>query len=329
MSYDIVLVSSGYDMNIRFWSDFTTGTQCKYSIEHKDNAINALEMTPSKEHVAFASGNSLKFIDLHKISPNPVLSIDSHEGLVSTILFPPKLKDCVISAGEDCSVRINDIRVGKGVKSFYHTNYVNSVAIGNNNKEIIAADENGTIKIWDIDKGEVRTEYNSDIKEEGLAFRSISLAENEGFLVGAKSNGNVCVFDYNKNNNGQNLSEPKIFEAHKNYITKCLLSPENNMLATCSADSEIRLWERKPAINDDGSNQTDIKGSNILSTDFELKTRFIGHKKWVWDCDFSLDSSYLLSCSSDKTIRIWNISNGKVFSTFTNPKGVNNIALSD
>ena len=134
-------------------------------------------MTPSKEHVAFASGNSLKFIDLHKLSPNPVLSIDSHEGLVSIILFPQKLKDCLISSGEDCSVRINDITVGKGVKSFYHTNYVNSVAIGNNNKEIIAADENGTIKIWDIDKGEMRTEYNSDIKEEGLAFRSISFCK--------------------------------------------------------------------------------------------------------------------------------------------------------
>ena len=227
----------------------------------------------------FTSGNSLKFIDLHKLSPNPVLSIDSHEGLVSTILFPPKLKDCVISAGEDCSVRINDIRVGKGVKSFYHTNYVNSVAIGNNNKEIIAADENGTIKIWDIDKGEVRTEYNSDIKEEGLAFRSISLVENEGFLVGEKSNGNVCVFDYNNNSLGQNLGEPKIFEAHKNYITKCLLSPENNMLATCSADSEIRLWERKPAMNDDGSNQTDSKGNNILSTDCQALTDFLDSKK--------------------------------------------------
>ena len=92
MSYDIVLVSSGYDMNISFWSDFTNGTQCKYAIEHKDNAINALEMTPSKEHVAFASGNSLKFIDLHKLSPNPFLSIDSHEVMVSTILFPQKLK---------------------------------------------------------------------------------------------------------------------------------------------------------------------------------------------------------------------------------------------
>ena len=298
MSYDIVLVSSGYDMTIRFWSDFTSGTQCKYSIEHKDNAINALEMTPAKDKVAFASGNSIKFLDLHKLSQIPVLSIDSHEGLLSTILFPQMLKDIVITGGEDCSVRVSDIRVGKVVKSFFHTNYVNSVAIGNNNKDIIAADENGTIKIWDMDKGEVRTEYNSDIEEEGLAFRSISLAEKEGFLVGAKSNGKVCIFDYNNNNEGQNLSKPKVFEAHKNYITKCLLSPENNMLATCSADSEIRLWERKNLVDEDGNIQNDGM------VDFELKSRFIGHKKWVWDCDFTLDSNYLLSCSSDKTIKI-------------------------
>ena len=323
MSYDIVLVSSGYDMTIRFWSDFTSGTQCKYSIEHKDNAINALEMTPAKDKVAFASGNSIKFLDLHKLSQIPVLSIDSHEGLLSTILFPQMLKDIVITGGEDCSVRVSDIRVGKVVKSFFHTNYVNSVAIGNNNKDIIAADENGTIKIWDMDKGEVRTEYNSDIEEEGLAFRSISLAENEGFLVGAKSNGKVCIFDYNNNNEGQNLSKPKVFEAHKNYITKCLLSPENNMLATCSADSEIRLWERKNLVDEDGNIQNDGM------VDFELKSRFIGHKKWVWDCAFTLDSNYLLSCSSDKTIKIWSIATGKIYSTFNNPKGVNNIALSD
>ena len=328
MSYDIPLVSSGYDMTIRFWSEISSGTQCKYTVEHKDNAINALEMTPAKDKVAFASGNSIKFLDLHKLSPNPVLSIDSHEGLLSTILFPELLKDLVITGGEDCSIRISDMRVGKVVKSFFHSNYVNSLAIGNNNKDIIAADENGTIKIWDMEKGEVRTEYNSNIEEEGLAFRSISLAENEGFLVGAKSNGSVCIFDYNNNNEGQNLSKPKVFQAHNNYITKCLLSPKNNMLATCSADNEIRLWERKNLINEEGNIQTDSVGKPILSTDFELKTRFTGHKKWVWDCDFTVNSDYLLSCSSDKTIKIWTIATGKLYSTFNNPKGVNNIAVS-
>ena len=60
MSYDIALVSSGYDMTIRFWSEISSGTQCKYTVEHKDNAINALEMTPAKDKVAFASGNSIE-----------------------------------------------------------------------------------------------------------------------------------------------------------------------------------------------------------------------------------------------------------------------------
>ncbi len=101
------------------------------------------------------------------------------------------------------------------------------------------------------------------------------------------------------------------------------------MLATCSADNEIRLWERKILVDEDGNAQTDSMGKSLLSKDFDLKTRFIGHKKWVWDCDFTLDSSYLLSCSSDKTIKIWSITTGKIYSTFSNPKGVNNIALSD
>ena len=65
------------------------------------------------------------------------------------------------------------------------------------------------------------------------------------------------------------------------------------------------------------------------SKEFVLKTKFVGHKKWVWDCDFSLDSMYLISCSSDKTIKIWALENGKVLTTFNNPKGVNHIALAD
>jgi G protein beta subunit-like protein len=309
MSKEIVLVSSGYDMTIRFWADFSE-SQCRHYIEYKDSAINALEMTPNKDYVAFAASNSIKFIDLHTLNPTPVTSIDSHEGLVSTILIPQNFDNCFISAGEDCSVRINDTRIGKGVRVFYHNNYVNTVAIGNNNKDLIAGDENGNIKIWDLNKGDVRCEYNSNVNEEGLAFRSIALAENEGFLIGAKSNGNCCIFDYNNNKDIEFLSS---FNAHNNYITKCVLSPEHNLLATCSADSEIRLWER---VDKD-------------KKEFSLKNKFIGHKKWVWDCDFSLDSNYLISCSSDKFIKIWSLDTGRVISNFPNAKGVNHIALAD
>ena len=326
MSNDIVLVSSGYDMTIRFWSSLTTGAKSDYSIKYMDFAINAMEMPPKKDKVVIGAGNSLKFFDFYKPS-TPTLSINSHEGLLISILFPKNLDNIVISGGEDCSVRINDIRVGKAVKTFMHSNYVNSLAIGNNNNDIIAADENGTIKIWDIQKGEMRNEYNSNMEEEGFAFRSISLAEKDGFLIGAKSNGNLYVFDYNINQG--NFSEPKIINAHNKYITKCLLSPENNMLATCGADSKLKLWERKKLVDEDGNIQTNNFGKPLLSTDFELNTVFIGHKMWVWDCDFTVDSQFLVSCSSDKTIKTWNILKKKLFSTLTNEKGINNIILCD
>ena len=35
MSKEIVIVSSGYDMCIRFWADFRE-SQCRYQIEYKD-----------------------------------------------------------------------------------------------------------------------------------------------------------------------------------------------------------------------------------------------------------------------------------------------------
>ncbi len=85
------------------------------------------------------------------------------------------------------------------------------------------------------------------------------------------------------------------------------------MLATCSADTEIRVWER----------------TSKESKEFMLKNRFVGHKKWVWDCEFSLDSKYLISCSTDKSIRVWSLDHGKQLSNLANPKGVNHIALVD
>jgi len=84
------------------------------------------------------------------------------------------------------------------------------------------------------------------------------------------------------------------------------------LLATCSADNEIKVYEKKDN-----------------TKDFILKTRLVGHKKWVWDCEFSLDSKYLISCSTDKTIRIWSLEYGKPLSVLNNSKGVTNIALAD
>lgn len=35
-----------------------------------------------------------------------------------------------------------------------------------------------------------------------------------------------------------------------------------------------------------------------------------GHFKWVWDCRFSCDSAYLISCSTDATLKLWGVEKG-------------------
>ena len=82
-------------------------------------------------------------------------------------------------------------------------------------------------------------------------------------------------------------------------------------MATCSTDSEIKIWNKKG------------------NKDFEYKNKLVGHKKWVWDCCFSIDSEYLVSCSTDKTIRLWSLSEYKQVSNLTSPKGITKIVICD
>lgn len=48
-------------------------------------------------------------------------------------------------------------------------------------------------------------------------------------------------------------------------------------LATCSADTTVKIWSVSP------------------SFEFRLDKALQGHQRWVWDCAFSADSAYLVT----------------------------------
>jgi hypothetical protein len=55
---------------------------------------------------------------------------------------------------------------------------------------------------------------------------------------------------------------------------------------TTSSDSTVKLW------NLDG---------------FSLDRTLKGHRRWVWDCVFSVDAAFLVTASSDATARLWEV----------------------
>ena len=82
------------------------------------------------------------------------------------------------------------------------------------------------------------------------------------------------------------------FIGHNKYLTRCLLSPDiryvlykvlrlifntSSYLATCSADTTVKIWSISP------------------NYDFKHERTLVGHQRWVWDCAFSADSAYLVT----------------------------------
>ena len=81
------------------------------------------------------------------------------------------------------------------------------------------------------------------------------------------------------------------FQAHDEYLLKCVVSPDANTLATTSSDKTIKLWS---------------------TSTWELKRTLSQHLKWVWDAVFSADSLYLVSASSDQSAKLWDLRTGDV-----------------
>lgn len=58
-------------------------------------------------------------------------------------------------------------------------------------------------------------------------------------------------------NNETYLAPCRVFRAHKEYLTRLLLSPDIRLLATCSADHTVKIWRVDP--NEDSLESIDIE----------------------------------------------------------------------
>lgn len=94
-----------------------------------------------------------------------------------------------------------------------------------------------------------------------------------------------------------------------------MLSPDSRLLASCSADKTVKIWN----VNYDMENP------------FTLQRALIGHKMWVWDAAFNYDSLYIATASTDATAKLWEVSSGRILKNYTgsHTKGITSLALND
>ncbi|CAG7852672.1 Ribosome assembly protein 4 {ECO:0000250/UniProtKB:P25382} AltName: Full=Notchless protein homolog 1 {ECO:0000250/UniProtKB:Q9VPR4}; AltName: Full=Ribosome biogenesis factor rsa4 {ECO:0000250/UniProtKB:Q9VPR4}, partial [Serendipita indica DSM 11827] len=84
---------------------------------------------------------------------------------------------------------------------------------------------------------------------------------------------------------------PRAIRGHSGAVNAVAVSPDGSIIASCSSDATIRLWD--------------------TDTGQPLGVPLRGHQEWVKCIAFSPDGSIIASGSSDMTIRLWDADTGQ------------------
>lgn len=174
----------------------------------------------------------------------------------------------LVSGSKDHSVRVWDLYKMRciGVGST-HTASVSAVAMAPKTGDFfVSCSDDKTMKLWTMDavrqfaQNTVKKAKNKDLEEKDLM--SIPCA--------------VTVSAHNKD------------------ISDVSISPDEQFIATCSADRTAKLWSREKL--------------ECLQT--------FKHKMGVWSVAFSPVEKCLVTGCSDNVIRIWSLKTGAILKTF-------------
>jgi WD40 repeat protein len=174
-----------------------------------------------------------------------------------------------------------------------HADWVFGVAFTTDGKFLITGSRDKTAKVWDLTKKEsVLTFPDHQNGVYGVAVRADGKV---GFSVGEDSQLRM----WNATGDGKQIrplgghSRPVFKIAERN-------DPKNPLLATCSADGTVRLW-----------NPANGQALKALT----------GHTDWVYAVAISPDGKLVAAGSWNGEVRTWTVADGNPFKTFNASPG--------
>jgi WD40 repeat protein len=156
-----------------------------------------------------------------------------------------------------------------------------SIAFSHDGKKLVSSSIDTTIKIWDVNTGQLLHNLGLTNWIWTVAFspdsRIIASGSNDNFIRIWDANTGECI---------------KTFEGHTGWVLSVAFSPNGQIIASGSYDKTIKLW--------------DVNTGQCLQT-------FVGHEDAIWSVAFSPDGEKIASSGAEKFIRLWNVKTGDCY----------------
>ncbi|EDZ62550.1 WD-40 repeat protein containing caspase catalyti c domain [Sulfurimonas gotlandica GD1] len=190
----------------------------------------------------------------------------------------------LISASDDMTIKLWDIKSGKIIDSFIvdtkkDSSSIDTLKVSSDDKYLVSVSSDKNIKLWDI---KTAKEINTRIYSHNI--RSIDITTDNKYVIVAGWNNNIDILDL------KTFKFIKSFKGHTNYLYHIQISSDNKYLFSASNDRTIKQW--------------DIQSGELIKT-------FKGHSSGVKGFDLSGNGEYLISYDKGGVIKYWSIKEAK------------------
>lgn len=292
------LLSAGYyDYRIRHW-DLTTGLQLNSFYNYRGDtssgsyAVFAVAFSPDGK--TFATGSNDNFVKIWSFGTGKVEhAMSGHSSHIWSVAYSPDGK-LLVSAGNDRVARVWDTATGTLITTLNNPmttsdGYVYSAAFSKDGKQIIlSGGSDQRIYFWDVEKKD-------------YVYKSTALLHSSSvYTVRFHPSGTMALsVGFDQYLRVWNLgTTPALRSAHDigaDPLYRWIQHPNGKQVWVCSANEpDIGLWD--------------------LSQNKQIQ-RWTGHTQGVRALALSPDKQWLVSASSDRSLRIWNVSTGKLTKT--------------